>query len=68
MNETSIPSPRQWQGIAINFSNQSITGGQYPLVFGPQVAGRYTPVSEARLVVVDYTSNLLSHGGKSPSS
>ncbi|EEE54331.1 hypothetical protein OsJ_01304 [Oryza sativa Japonica Group] len=35
------------KGIAINFSNQSITGGQYPLVFGPQVAGRYTPVSEA---------------------
>ncbi|XP_040380849.1 CO(2)-response secreted protease-like isoform X2 [Oryza brachyantha] len=35
------------KGVAINFSNQSITGGQYPLVFGPQVAGRYTPVSEA---------------------
>ncbi|KAL5226519.1 hypothetical protein ABZP36_014784 [Zizania latifolia] len=34
------------KGVAINFSNQSINGGQYPLVFGPQVAGRYTPVSE----------------------
>uniref|UniRef100_A0A0D9UZP3 Subtilisin-like protease n=1 Tax=Leersia perrieri TaxID=77586 RepID=A0A0D9UZP3_9ORYZ len=35
------------KGIGINFSNQSITGGHYPLVFGPQIAGRYTPVSEA---------------------
>ncbi|KAL5220226.1 hypothetical protein ABZP36_024939 [Zizania latifolia] len=35
------------KGVAINFSNQSINGGKHPLVFGPQVAGRYTPVSEA---------------------
>lgn len=35
------------KGVAINFSNQSLSGRQYPLVFGPQVSGRYTPVSEA---------------------
>ncbi|KAL6850444.1 hypothetical protein ACP4OV_021071 [Aristida adscensionis] len=35
------------KGVAINFSNQSLTGGQYPLVFGPQAAARYVPVAEA---------------------
>ncbi|WVZ71565.1 hypothetical protein U9M48_020139 [Paspalum notatum var. saurae] len=36
------------KGVAINFSNQSLTGGrQYPLVFGPQAAAQYAPVAEA---------------------
>ncbi|TKW12466.1 hypothetical protein SEVIR_5G037700v4 [Setaria viridis] len=35
------------KGVAINFSNQSLSGGQYPLVFGAQAAARYAPVAEA---------------------
>ncbi|KAL6626369.1 hypothetical protein ACP70R_030095 [Stipagrostis hirtigluma subsp. patula] len=35
------------KGVGINFSNQSLTGGKYPLVFGPQAAARYAPVAEA---------------------
>ncbi|XP_062196653.1 CO(2)-response secreted protease-like [Phragmites australis] len=35
------------KGVAINFSNQSLNGGQYPLVFGPQAAAHYAPVAEA---------------------
>nr|BAJ99628.1 predicted protein [Hordeum vulgare subsp. vulgare] len=35
------------KGVAINFSNQSLSGDRFPLVFGAQAAGRYTPVSEA---------------------
>jgi hypothetical protein len=34
--------------VAINFSNHSLGGGQYPLVFGAQEAARYAPLSEAR--------------------
>uniref|UniRef100_A0A453ERH6 Subtilisin-like protease n=1 Tax=Aegilops tauschii subsp. strangulata TaxID=200361 RepID=A0A453ERH6_AEGTS len=36
------------KGVAINFSNQSLSGDRFPLVFGAQAAGRYTPASEAR--------------------
>lgn len=36
------------QGVAINFSNHSLSGEQYPLVFGAQVAAHYAPVAEAR--------------------
>ncbi|OEL14179.1 CO(2)-response secreted protease [Dichanthelium oligosanthes] len=35
------------KGVAINFSNQSLSGGQYPLVFGAQAAAHYAPVAEA---------------------
>uniref|UniRef100_A0A8R7TUN0 Subtilisin-like protease n=1 Tax=Triticum urartu TaxID=4572 RepID=A0A8R7TUN0_TRIUA len=35
------------KGVAINFSNQSLSGDRFPLVSGAQAAGRYTPVSEA---------------------
>ncbi|KAK3159858.1 hypothetical protein QOZ80_1BG0051950 [Eleusine coracana subsp. coracana] len=35
------------KGIGINFSNQSLNGGKYPLVFGPQAAAPYAPVAEA---------------------
>ncbi|XP_020185455.1 CO(2)-response secreted protease isoform X1 [Aegilops tauschii subsp. strangulata] len=35
------------KGVAINFSNQSLSGDRFPLVFGAQAAGRYTPASEA---------------------
>ncbi|XP_014753845.1 CO(2)-response secreted protease isoform X2 [Brachypodium distachyon] len=35
------------KGIGINFSNQSLGGEHYPLVFGAQAVGRYTPVAEA---------------------
>ncbi|KAG2588044.1 CO(2)-response secreted protease-like isoform X4 [Panicum virgatum] len=35
------------KGVAINFSNHSLSGGQYPLVFGAQAAARYAPLSEA---------------------
>ncbi|KAJ1283342.1 hypothetical protein BS78_03G121200 [Paspalum vaginatum] len=36
------------KGVAINFSNQSLSGGQqYPLVFGAQAAAQYAPVAEA---------------------
>uniref|UniRef100_A0ACD5VDY2 Uncharacterized protein n=1 Tax=Avena sativa TaxID=4498 RepID=A0ACD5VDY2_AVESA len=35
------------KGVAINFSNQSLSGERYPLVSGAEAAGRYTPVSEA---------------------
>jgi subtilisin family serine protease len=56
---TSPPSPADrhchayfsWsspQGVAINFSNQSLSGGKYPLVFGAQAAAQYAPVAEAR--------------------
>jgi len=34
--------------VAINFSNHSLSGEQYPLVFGAQVAAHYAPVAEAR--------------------
>ncbi|KAM0880142.1 hypothetical protein ACQ4PT_033777 [Festuca glaucescens] len=35
------------KGVAINFSNQSLSGEHYPLVTGAEAAGRHTPVSEA---------------------
>ncbi|CAL4976810.1 unnamed protein product [Urochloa decumbens] len=35
------------KGVAINLSNQSLSGGKYPLVFGAQAAARYAPVAEA---------------------
>ncbi|CAO2198272.1 unnamed protein product [Urochloa humidicola] len=35
------------KGVAINLSNQSMSGGKYPLVFGAEAAGRYVPVAEA---------------------
>nr|CAB3476921.1 unnamed protein product [Digitaria exilis] len=35
------------KGVAINFSNQSLSGGKYPLVFGAQAAAHYAPVDEA---------------------
>ncbi|CAD6231901.1 unnamed protein product [Miscanthus lutarioriparius] len=35
------------KGVAINFSNHSLSGEQYPLVFGAQVAAHYAPVAEA---------------------
>ncbi|KAL6658536.1 hypothetical protein ACP70R_004122 [Stipagrostis hirtigluma subsp. patula] len=35
------------RGVGINLSNQSLSGGEYPLVFGSQVAGKNTTVSEA---------------------
>ncbi|CAO2173980.1 unnamed protein product [Urochloa humidicola] len=35
------------KGVGINFSNQSLSGGKYPLVFGAAAAARYVPVAEA---------------------
>ncbi|KAK3163426.1 hypothetical protein QOZ80_1AG0003510 [Eleusine coracana subsp. coracana] len=35
------------KGVGINFSNQSLSGGKYTLVFGPQAAAPYAPVAEA---------------------
>ncbi|XP_020162934.3 CO(2)-response secreted protease [Aegilops tauschii subsp. strangulata] len=36
-----------FKGAAINFSNQSLDGERYPLVFGAQAATRRAPASEA---------------------
>ncbi|TVU22699.1 hypothetical protein EJB05_32416 [Eragrostis curvula] len=35
------------KGVGINFSNHSLTGTHYPLVFGADAAAHYAPVGEA---------------------
>uniref|UniRef100_M8AZH5 Cucumisin n=1 Tax=Aegilops tauschii TaxID=37682 RepID=M8AZH5_AEGTA len=48
-----IPQPQRsapchaYQGVGINFSNQSLGGERYPMVFGAQAAARNTTVAEA---------------------
>ncbi|CAD6219754.1 unnamed protein product [Miscanthus lutarioriparius] len=43
----SRPLTTPTQGVAINFSNQCLSGGRYPVVFGRQVAARHTTVFDS---------------------
>lgn len=48
--------------MAINFSNHSLSGEKFPLVFGAEVAAHYAPVAEARY----HTITQLNAGANAP--